>query len=111
MKYIVSIIALFCISTSCYAKSSGVMVASWYQQPGRTASGERFVASKLTAAHRTLPFGTKILLIYKNKSVIVRVNDRGPHVRSRHIDLSRAAAKRLGCIRIGRCRVRYKILK
>ena len=108
MRFLLIIISLF-LTTEAYSKS-GTMVASWYQQPGRTASGERFKPSKLTAAHRKLPFGTRLLLTYKNKRVIVRINDRGPHIRGRHIDLSRAAARRLGCIRRGKCRVRYKII-
>lgn len=59
----------------------------------RTASGERFSNKKLTAAHRRLPFGTKVRVtnIRNGKSIIVRINDRGPYVRSREIDLSRKA--------------------
>lgn len=59
----------------------------------RTASGERFSNKKLTAAHRRLAFGTKVRVtnIRNGKSIIVRINDRGPHVRSREIDLSRKA--------------------
>ena len=69
--------------------------ASYYKYGGRTASGERFNPNGLTAAHRTLPFGTRVLVtnLRNGRSVIVRVNDRGPFVRSRVIDLSYAAAK------------------
>jgi rare lipoprotein A len=75
--------------------------ASWYGKElhgRRTASGERFDMHKLTAAHRTLPFGTKLLV--KNhrtgKTCVVTVNDRGPHRASRCIDISHAAAREIG---------------
>ncbi|MBF9233323.1 septal ring lytic transglycosylase RlpA family protein [Microvirga sp. BT350] len=75
--------------------------ASWYG-PGfhgrRTASGERFNTNDMTAAHRTLPFGTRVLVVNKQtgRSVVVRINDRGPFVRGRVIDLSRASAQAIG---------------
>ena len=91
-------------------------VASWYDcsQPGecsknkRTANGERFNPNALTAAHKTLPFGTKVKITYKGRSVIVRINDRGPFIKGRHIDLSRAAARKIGCH--GVCVVSMKIV-
>lgn len=69
----------------------------------KTASGEVFDQNKLTAAHKTLPFGTKLLLINpKNgKSVIVTVNDRGPFVDNRVVDISKSAAKHLSILRSG----------
>ena len=72
--------------------------ASWYALRSRTASGELMNASAMTAAHRTLPFGTKVRIVNKRngKSVIVRINDRGPFVRGRVLDVSRAAAQQLG---------------
>ena len=75
--------------------------ASWYG-PGfhgrKTASGETFNTNELTAAHRTLPFGTKVRVINKRtgKSVVVRINDRGPFAHGRVIDLSRASAQAIG---------------
>jgi len=77
------------------------MVASWYgpKFAGRpTASGEIFDPRKLTAAHKTLPLGTKLIVYYPKtgKAVEVRVNDRGPYVPGRHLDLSEAAAEELG---------------
>ena len=77
--------------------------ASYYKQGHRTASGERFNAGDYTAAHRTLPFGTRVLVTNLNngKSVIVRINDRGPHVRGRIIDLSYGAAKVVGLTAMG----------
>ena len=86
-------------------------VASWYDcaKPGEcsrhkiTASGERFNPGALTAAHRSLPFGTLVRVSYKGRSVTVRINDRGPFIKGRHIDLSKAAARKIGCG--GVCRV------
>ncbi|MDU9389753.1 septal ring lytic transglycosylase RlpA family protein [Pseudomonas japonica] len=78
----------------------------------RTASGEAFDQHGLTAAHRSLPFGTKVLVtnLKNDRSVVVRINDRGPHTRGRLIDLSRAAAQRLDMIRSGTARVRVQSL-
>ncbi|TIV62635.1 MAG: septal ring lytic transglycosylase RlpA family protein, partial [Mesorhizobium sp.] len=69
----------------------------------RTASGERMNPAALTAAHRSLPFGTKLRVTNKNngRSVVVRINDRGPFVRGRVLDLSRGAANQLGFIGSG----------
>ncbi|MEM0898968.1 MAG: septal ring lytic transglycosylase RlpA family protein [Pseudomonadota bacterium] len=77
--------------------------ASWYALNSRTASGEMMDASQLTAAHRTLRFGTKIRVTntLNGRSVIVRINDRGPFVRGRIIDVSKAAASQIGIIRRG----------
>ena len=80
--------------------------ASWYG-PGfhgkRTASGERFDMNELTAAHRTLPFGTRVRVrnTQNGREVVVRINDRGPQVRDRIIDLSKAAAEVLDLLRAG----------
>jgi 3D (Asp-Asp-Asp) domain-containing protein len=78
--------------------------ASWYG-PGfhgrKTASGERFNQHALTAAHRTLPFGTLLVVTHKGKATVVRVNDRGPFVRGRDIDLSAAAAREIGLRGVG----------
>jgi rare lipoprotein A len=74
---------------------------------GRTASGEVTGPNGLTAAHRTLPFGTKVLVTSKRngKTVVVRIVDRGPYGRGRIIDLSRAAARELDMISAGTARV------
>lgn len=79
----------------------------------RTASGEKFNSKLLTAAHRTLPFGTqlKVTNLRNKKSIIVSVNDRGPHVRGRIVDLSRAAAEQIGLRHTGTARVALEILK
>jgi rare lipoprotein A len=80
-------------------------VASWYGTENgqhRTATGERYTGNDMTAAHRTLPFGTRVTVCHSG-CVTVRINDRGPFVRGRDIDLSRAAAHAIGCG--GVCRV------
>jgi rare lipoprotein A len=88
-------------------------VASYYARSlhgRRTASGERYDHGGLTAAHRSLPFGTLVRVVNERngRSVVVRVNDRGPHVRGRVLDLSGEAARRLGVG--GTARVRYEVL-
>ena len=89
--------------------------ASYYgsQHHGnRTASGERFNQNGLTAAHRQLPFGTRVKVtnLDNDKNVVVRINDRGPHARGRLIDLSRAAAEQIGMLRSGTAPVRVQSL-
>ena len=77
-----------------------------------TASGERFRSSALTAAHRTLPFGTRVRVRYRGQSVVIRINDRGPAKWTRRcIDLSRGAAQRLGLIRLGHALVELGVPK
>lgn len=90
-------------------------VASWYGPgfAGRlTANGEIFDPGKLTAAHRTLPFNThlRVTNLRNGRSVVVRINDRGPFAGNRIIDLSRAAAERIGMIGSGTARVRLEVL-
>lgn len=84
------------LSSACTAPA---LSASWYG-PGfhgrLTASGEVFNSGALTVAHRVLPFGTKLTLAYREKQIEVTVNDRGPFVGTRQLDLSEAAAIRLG---------------
>lgn len=77
--------------------------ASWYgtESGNRTANGEPFDGTSMTAAHKTLPFGTKLRVTYQGRSVVVRVNDRGPFIKGRSLDLSRAAASKLGMIPAG----------
>ncbi|MCO6386791.1 septal ring lytic transglycosylase RlpA family protein [Aliihoeflea sp. 40Bstr573] len=89
--------------------------ASWYggQFHGRTtANGERYDMNELTAAHKTLPFGTKVRVTNERngKAVVVRINDRGPFVGKRVIDLSRGAAQAVGMIDQGVARVKIEVL-
>jgi len=90
-----------------------VGLASYYAHHGRTASGERFDPNALTAAHRTLPFGTRVRVkVLKTGHFIdVRINDRGPFVRSRIIDLSFSAAKAVGLDRSGTAKVEVVVLQ
>ena len=90
-------------------------IASWYGQNfhnKRTASGERFDAQALTAAHPTLPFHTwvRVTLLSTGRSVIVRITDRGPHIANRLIDISRAAAAKIGLVQRGAGTVRIEPL-
>ncbi len=79
----------------------------------RTASGERFNPGALTAAHRTLPLGSKLRVTNKGngKSVIVRINDRGPFVKKRLIDVSLAAAHQISMVRSGHAMVKLELLR
>ena len=87
-------------------------LASWYRDH-RTASQERFVGNAMAAAHKTLKFGTKVRVVdlKTNKSLIVRINDRGPYIRGRVIDLTVGAARKLGMYDRGIARVRVEVLK
>ena len=78
----------------------------------RTASGEPYDERELTGAHRTLPFGTRVRVtnLSNHRSVVVRINDRGPFRKGRIIDLSRRAARDLGFLREGMARVRLEAL-
>jgi rare lipoprotein A len=89
-------------------------IASYYSddfQGRKTASGEAYDKNKLTAAHKTLPFGTMIRVtrLDNNKSVVVRVNDRGPYISGRIVDLSRKAAQQIGLIREGNTKVKVEV--
>ncbi len=91
----------------------GSGVASYYAarfDGRRTASGEQFDNDEYTAAHRTLPFGTRVKVSRGGKSVVVRINDRGPFARSRVIDVSQAAARDLGLIGPGHAKVTLAVL-
>ena len=88
--------------------------ASYYADSlsgNKTASGEPYDKNAMTAAHRTLPFGTKVKVTYlkTGQSVDVVINDRGPHVKSRIIDLSGAAAEKIGLIDAGHGKVRVEV--
>lgn len=89
--------------------------ASWYGgkfHGRRTANGERFDMNEMTAAHRSLPFGTRVRVTNERngRSVVVRINDRGPFVGNRIIDLSRGAAAAVGMVRTGVAPVRVEVL-
>lgn len=109
MKYLILLLtSLFLFSVEANAAK---VKASWYG-PGfhgrKTASGERFNQHALTAAHKTLKFGTLVRVTYKGRSVTVRINDRGPFTKGRTIDLSKAAARKIGCL--GVCTVSMHVI-
>ena len=92
-------------------KSSGV--ASFYGHDSATASGEKFDPNQLTAAHRTLPFGTRLRVtnLANGRSVTVRVNDRGPFVRGRTVDVSSSAAAALQMTERGVAKVKLDVVQ
>ncbi|MEM9771903.1 MAG: septal ring lytic transglycosylase RlpA family protein [Cyanobacteria bacterium P01_D01_bin.73] len=97
-------------------QSTQLGIASWYGgyfHGRRTASGERYNQNAMTAAHRHLPFGTRVRVVNlsNGRSTIVRINDRGPFIRGRIIDLSSAAAGQIGLRSMGIGRVRVEVLK
>jgi rare lipoprotein A len=94
------------------ASGASYGVASYYSYPGRTANGERYDPGQLTAAHRTLPFGTKLQVTNLNsgRSVVVRVNDRGPFIHGRVVDVSYAAARELNLLHAGTAKVKVEVL-
>ena len=103
------------LSTILLAPLAEAATASWYggKFHGRTtASGEKYDKWAMTAAHKTLPFGTMVRVtnIVNNKSAIVRINDRGPFVDGRIIDLSNAAAKDIDMIKVGTAKVRLEVI-
>ena len=87
-------------------------IASYYWQGSQTASGEKFDKRELTAAHRTLPFGTRVRVtnLATGRSVTVRINDRGPFVAGRVIDVSQAAAEELGMVGRGVAKVKLSVV-
>jgi len=88
-------------------------VASFYTEGTLTANGEKFDTHQLTAAHRTLPFGTRLRVtnVATGRSVTVRVNDRGPFVRGRVVDVSYSAAQTLGMVRGGIAKVKLDVVQ
>ena len=100
------------IATGSAHAKNGCGGASWYALHSKTASGERMNPSHLTAAHRSLRFGTKVRVTNSRngRSVIVRINDRGPFIRGRIIDLSKAAANQIGMISSGHAKVCYEVV-
>ena len=87
-------------------------MASFYgnESGSKTASGQRFNQNALTCAHRSLPFGTKLRVTHGSRSVVVTVNDRGPFVHGRVLDLSTAAAREIGITGAGVGRVVAEVM-
>ena len=108
MRHIATLATLLCLSSCAGSPAyAEFVVASYYgaESGNRTANGERFNPHGLTAAHRTLPFGTRLRVCYHG-CVVVRVNDRGPAKWTRRsLDLSKGAARAIGMLRVGVARV------
>jgi rare lipoprotein A len=87
-------------------------MASYYgnESGSKTASGQRMNASAMTAAHRSLPFGTKLRITHGGRSVVVTINDRGPFIRGRVLDLSTGAARAIGLTSAGVGRVTAEVV-
>jgi peptidoglycan lytic transglycosylase len=94
-------------------KTASQGIASFYTEGTQTASGEKFDTNELTAAHPTLPFGTKLRVTNVNngQSVTVRVNDRGPYVAGRVVDVSYSAARTLGMVGDGVAKVKLDVVE
>ena len=114
-----SFILALAFALASIAKADGPVVCSWYDDSpadqgrwvGQTASGEPYDVTTFTAAHKTLPFGTVVLLVADNgSSVSVKVTDRGPFVKGRDYDLSPAAFERLAPLERGLVKVKATIL-
>jgi len=121
MKYvfiitIISILVFSLLSFAKYKSKEKVGNVSWYGSTHHgkiTASGQVFNMYNLTAAHKTLPFGTKVRITnpLNRISVIVTINDRGPYIKDREFDLSKKAFSRISPLNKGLLKIRYKILK
>jgi len=114
---IISSLFVIAMMTACSSKvTTQTGKASFYASSfngKKTASGDKFRSSKKTAAHNTIPFGTKVKVtnLSNGKSVKVKINDRGPHVSGRIIDLSRKAAKKIDMIDKGVANVKIEYKK
>lgn len=113
--YFLSASVFLFLLSGCFRYSTQKGKASYYAdyyEGRKTANGEIYRQNRITAAHKTLPFDTKVLVtnLSNNKSIIVRINDRGPYVKGRIIDLTKAAAKEIGMIGAGveKVKIRYR---
>jgi rare lipoprotein A len=101
------------ITTGSLPHGASVGVASFYTEGVRTANGERLNPHALTAAHPSLPFGTRLRItsVASGRSVVVRVNDRGPFIKGRAVDVSYSAAKELGMTERGVAKVKMEVVQ
>jgi rare lipoprotein A len=97
IKWAFSLALLLAINTTAAAGGKAALASRYSETDGTTASGEAYSPTKLTAAHRTLPFGTMVRVtnLANGRTTVVRINDRGPFIKNRVIDLSQAAAQQL----------------
>ncbi|WP_052161650.1 septal ring lytic transglycosylase RlpA family protein [Hoeflea sp. BAL378] len=109
---ILSSILAASVASPAFAANPSCGRASWYALTSKTASGERMDPAKLTAAHPRLSFGTRVKVTNprNGKTVVVRINDRGPFVKGRIIDVSKAAAGQLGMINSGVAKVCFHVV-
>ncbi len=100
-------------ATKSAEKAPSYAVASFYKDDTETASGEKFDPDQLTAAHRTLPFGTRLRVtnVETGRSVTVRINDRGPYIPGRSVDLSYSAADTIGMVERGVTKVKVEVVR
>jgi rare lipoprotein A len=110
------IILLFVLNSVAQTKFSQTGMSSYYGKilhGNKTASGEKYDTAQFTAAHKTLPFQSlvKVTNLKNKKSVIVRINDRGPYSRNRIIDLSQAAAEKIDMIKCGIAKVKIEVIE
>jgi rare lipoprotein A len=112
MKIFVLAVAAAAFAFSVAAEANSTGMASYYKHGKRTANGEHYNPHGMTAAHRHLKFGTKVRVtnVKTGKSVIVRINDRGPFIRGRVIDLSLGAAQVIGLTKTGVARISYAVV-
>jgi rare lipoprotein A len=110
-RIFISALAILMLAAPAQALTTGM--ASYYKSGRLTANGEHFKPMGLTAAHRKLAFGTilKVTNLRTGKSVLVRVNDRGPFIRGRILDLSLGAAKVIGLNRSGVAKISYVVVR
>jgi len=114
-KLLIAASSLAFVSNAVFAADSGTVTCSFYSTKydgRRTANGQRFSSNAMTAASRTLAFGTRVRLTNprNHRSVIVRVNDRGPFVKGRDISITRHAAQRLGFLHSGVAQLQMETL-
>jgi rare lipoprotein A len=115
MLKIIAVLSASLLTVGCaptIIESPKLAKASWYQMGTKTASGERYNPDGLTVAHKTYPFGTLLKLTNpeNNKTVIARVNDRGPFAHGRELDTSRGTARELGFINKGVANLQVEVL-
>jgi rare lipoprotein A len=101
------------VTTGSLPRGASVGVASFYTEGTHTANGERLNPNALTAAHPSLPFGTRLRItsVASGRSVVVRVNDRGPFIKGRAVDVSYSAAKELGMTERGVAKVKMEVVE
>lgn len=107
------LICVFCAPVPTRAAEQCGLKASWYgsESGNRTASGKKFTGREMLVAHKTLPFGTMVRLRYGSRSVTVAVEDRGPYIAGRVLDVSEAVAERLGMKQAGVVRLCMEVLR